>query len=382
MNTNSSPPPSILSGSLGFYAIDARSGFVPGVDPLNRLPVDYEAWERIGAELSPLIRSRSVRAELAALPMVDPLALATGAERERALLILTVFANAWVWGGAEPNLRIPSQLAQPLCALARTMDRPPIVHYASMALNNWRRIDTRRALSVGNARMQIQFLGGVDEDWFFIASIGVEIEGAPLLALAHAATEASHRLDDDALAGLLGQIAAGMDPVIGALERTREWCDPYVFYHRVRPFLAGWPNSGVVYEGVSETPQKYVGGSAGQSSLIQAIDALLGVSHSAQTDSYLRGVRNYMPVPHRRFLTDIENNSRVRRCAESGPATLRAAYNAAVAQVDLFRRRHIALAHDYISKPSGMAADEKGTGGTSFADFLRDAQLATARTTL
>jgi indoleamine 2,3-dioxygenase len=62
----------------------------------------------------------------------------------------------------------------------------------------------------------------------------------------------------------------------------------------------------------------------------------------------------------------------------AGSLALKAAYSDAVEQVDTFRRRHIGLAHDYIVKPSGAALGEKGTGGTDFVDFLRDARNETA----
>ncbi len=120
------------------------------------------------------------------------------------------------------------------------------------------------------------------------------------------------------------------------------------------------------------------GGSAGQSSLIQALDALLGVVHSSP---FLQQMRAYMPVAHRRFITDLEAASQVRARAAAGSAGLRAAYDAALDQVEMFRRRHMALAHDYITKPSGQAS-AIGTGGTSLTDFLRATRMATAEAKL
>lgn len=369
--------------SLTRYAIDPRTGFIPATDPIARLPDDYLAWEALVPDMSALIRSDRLRDSLSRLPLLNPLALDSEPERERALLLLTVFANAWVWAGREPNLELPQQIAIPLCKIAELLDRPPIVHYASMALHNWRRMDRGAPLSTDNVTMQVQFLGGVDEDWFFIGSLGVELAGAPLLASVHSAVAMSREADDAALADLIGGIAAGMTPVLDALERMRSWCDPYVFYHRVRPFLAGWPAPGVVYQGVSPVPRKYVGGSAGQSSLLQAIDAVLGVEHGdSHSGKYLRAVRAYMPIGHRRFVLDVEQQSQVRARASSGSSALRGAYNAAIEQVDLFRQRHIALAHDYVTKLSSAGSEAKGTGGTTLADFLGEARHQTITSTI
>jgi indoleamine 2,3-dioxygenase len=367
-----------LLDPLSIYDIDPQTGFVPALDPIERLPAAFDAWEQIASELSALIRTRRLRTTLLELPLLAPLELRTARERERALLLLTVFANGWVWGAAQPDLSIPHRVAVPLCAVADALDRPPIVHYASMALHNWRRVDRRLPISADNTRMQVQFLGGVDEDWFFIGSLGVELAGAPLLPMVHDATLASHRADDSALAAALESVAEAMTPVLAALERLREWCDPHVFYHRVRPYLAGWPTPGAIYTGVSETPRKYVGGSAGQSSLIQAIDALLGIEHGAVTGPYLRLVRQYMPTGHRRFVQAVEETTRVRTRAAGGSPRLSAAYNSAAQQVDSFRRQHMRLAHDFIAQPSGMKSAAKGTGGTTFVDFLQDAQRETA----
>lgn len=367
--------------SLAHYSVDPTTGFVPADDPIDRLPDEFESWDAIVPNISALLRSGRLRDTLAQLPLLNSLVLQTERERERALLLLTVFANAWVWAGPEPSLRIPSQIAEPLCKIADALERPPIVHYASMALRNWRRLDRRLPLATDNATMQVQFLGGVDEDWFFIGSLGVELAGAPLLPRVHAAAIASHEGDDATLTELVGGIATGMKPVLAALGQMRSWCDPYVFYHRVRPFLTGWPAPGVIYEGVSSTPRKYVGGSAGQSSLIQVVDALLGVEHGdSHSGRYLRDVRSYMPVGHRRLVTDVERYSRVRARALQGSPALRDAYNAAVEQVNVFRRDHIALAHEYVTRISGVGAEAKGTGGTTLADFLGEAKRQTQST--
>jgi indoleamine 2,3-dioxygenase len=68
---------------------------------------------------------------------------------------------------------------------------------------------------------------------------------------------------------------------------------PDVFFHQLRPFLAGSKNmsaaglpNGVYYdigEGKGDWHQ-YSGGSNAQSSLIQTFDIFLGVNHSATGD--------------------------------------------------------------------------------------------------
>ena len=92
-----------------------------------------------------------------------------------------MLANAQVHGGAEPATRLPAGVAVQLAALAAAMDRMPIVTHASMVLQNWRRIDPDAPLSADTAALQVGFMGGVDEAWFFLATLEVELAGAPAL---------------------------------------------------------------------------------------------------------------------------------------------------------------------------------------------------------
>ena len=364
--------------TLSHYHVDPVTGFVPPVPLPLQLPDAFARWDALVPDLSALIRSRRLRGVLRGLPVLDVAPLVTFGDRERALLLLTHFANAYVWGGDEPDLRLPASLAVPLCTLANDMGRPPIAHYATTSLTNWRLVDPTQPLSVDNARTIIRFLGGVDEDWFFIASMGVELAGAPLLPVVADAVRQSREGSDTELAQSLDAFAEGMGAVHVALEQVRRWCDPATYYLRVRPFVTGWPQPGVVYEGVSEEPQRLIGGSAAQSALLQLFDAMLGVHHADHpAGAYLRTVRGFMPPPHRAFVEDTERDSRVRARAQEGSAALQGAYNSALARIAAFRDAHMRLAHDYIVAPSASGRDTTGTGGTALDKFLGGAHRST-----
>jgi len=369
----------ILRMTLAKYHVDPVTGFVPREPLPLQLPASFAPWDALVPELSALIRSRRLRDALRALPVRDVTALQAEGDRERALLLLTHFANAYVWSGESADLRLPAPVAVPLCTLADLMGRPPIAHYATTTLTNWRLVDPKQPLSVDNARTLIQFLGGVDEDWFFVASMGVELAGAPLLPVVAAAVQYSREGTDDELAGSLHEFTQGMRAVHAALEHVRLWCDPATYYLRVRPFVTGWPQPGVVYEGVSEEPRRLIGGSAAQSALLQLFDAMLGVHHAeAPAGAYLRKVREFMPPPHRAFVEDVERDSRVRERATNGGVALQGAYNAAVQAIAAFRDAHMRLAHDYVVSPSASGRDTAGTGGTSLDTFLRGAHRNTS----
>lgn len=365
---------------LARYDIDPVHGFVAGEEPLAALPPAFAAWDRLAADMPALIRSGRLRGVLAELPVLDPAALPDHPSRERAMLILTIAANAHVHGGPEPARHLPAGVAVPLCALAEQLDRVPIVTHVSMVLNNWRRLDPSAPLTADNAETRVDFLGGVDERWFFIATLGIELAGAPALPVLARLHDHLRNDDDAALAIDLAAVLKAVDAMRAAFGRMGEWCAPWVFYHRVRPFLASWPEPGIVYEGVWDEPRMYLGGSAAQSTLIQAFDAALGIRHDRpETAGFLTEMRRYMAAPHRAFLAALDAepdlHAHVRAVAGRSPEVARA-YDACVKALSDLRREHMAMAARYISaqapRDSGI-----GTGGTEFVTFLRAAREET-----
>jgi indoleamine 2,3-dioxygenase len=358
--------------TLADYSVDAERGFVPVADPVSCLDERFAPWERLARDISPLVMTGRLRAAVEALPELSPEGL-TGPELHRAYLLLSCLGSAYVWAGTEPCLRAPAVLAVPWCHVATVLDQPPIITHSSIVLNNWRRPAPDEPLSMTNIDTQMTFLGGVDEKWFYLATVGVELAGAPALPLLVDAQHAIAADDADRLtAGLLA-----VAPVIKATTRAfldvERWCDPYIFYHRVRRYLTGWPQPGVRYEGVGEKPWVLAGGSAAQSSLIQAFDAGLGIPHEHElTGTFLRAMRAYMPGPHRRFLCDLQAGPSVYDyvARRSDRPQLTNAYNACVRAVRELRTEHLGLTGRFIGRFEHGERPGKGTGGTEFVRML------------
>ncbi|GAA3578640.1 hypothetical protein GCM10022419_070120 [Nonomuraea rosea] len=366
--------------ALDEYAIDERRGFVPVADPVDELPACYRPWEQTGRNIAALIMTGRLRPALAAMPVLTPDRLTSRAEQERALLLLTCLTNAYVHGSAPLARTLPAPVARPLHELARLLDRAPIVAHASIVLNNWRRIDRAEPLSMSNIDTQVTFLGGVDEKWFYLATVGVELAGAPGLSLLVRAQQAAADEDHPRFAEALTALVKVLDRVVEAFLDVERWCDSYVFYHRIRPFLSGWSAPGLRFEGVDREPLVLAGGSAAQSALIQAFDAGLDVDHrDEQTAGFLTGMRAYMPGPHRRFLQDLEAGPSVRDFAARHQGTwpqLSEAYNAAVAGLSRLRAQHIGITGRYINRFE-RGAEAKGTGGSDFTGLLKRAREET-----
>src|SRR5277367_1360031 len=121
--------------------LNQARGFLPEIDPLQRLPHPFEVWESTALGLPKLFASDHLRRTLEDLPPFPVEAIANDRERERAMVLLSYLGHAYVWGGAKPAALLPRRLAVPWHAVARSAGRPPVLSYSSYALHNFYRLD-------------------------------------------------------------------------------------------------------------------------------------------------------------------------------------------------------------------------------------------------
>jgi len=376
------------------FGIHPERGFLPVPDPLELLPEDFSPWDKVARELPKLLITGKVRSHLMELPILDAAALRDRGEREIAMMILYFLGHAFVWGETEIVTTIPTCLAVPWYQVSQLLGRPPVLSYASYALDNWRRLDPNRPIELGNIALRQNFFGGEDEEWFVLIHVAIEAAAAPALAAIPAAQQAVADDRAEVVAEQLAIIARTLDALHAILLRMPERCDPYIYFHRVRPYIHGWANhpslpSGMIYEGVEDyrdRPQSFRGETGAQSSIVPSLDAALGIAHAEDMlRRYLREMRDYMPPEHRKFIEAVEAGPSVRgyvqRLAKAHPA-LRDAYNAAVEGVEVFRSTHLTYARNYIMKQSQRGTHnpaDVGTGGTPFMRYLKKHRDETAR---
>ena len=241
---------------------------------------------------------------------------------------------------------------------------------------------------------------------------------------------AARRKDSSAVAQALRIFAERIDDIGTLLERMYESCDPHVFYHRIRPFLAGGKNmgaaglpNGIMFDDSTGTQPyvQYSGGSNAQSSIIQFFDIVLGVEHRptgekrsdssdsegpspAPSHNFIVDMRQYMPGPHRRFLEHMESVANIRDYVNSNRKNrdLVVAFDAALAMLRALRDKHIQMVSRYIIIKSretrshsrslspkqasaqrinianglqrGDSRKLRGTGGTALISFLKQAR--------
>jgi indoleamine 2,3-dioxygenase len=307
--------------------------------------------------------------------------------------ILSFAGHAYVWEVPDqPVATLPPQLSKPWHEVAQRLGRPPVLSYASYALDNWRRLDQTKPIQLDNIVLLQNFLGGLDEEWFVVVHIQIEREAGPGLAgLLRAMNGAAEDKEDEILLGLRS-LALAQTAMRDTLLRMKERCDPYVYYNRVRPYIHGWKNSpslpnGLAYEGVESyagQPQQFRGETGAQSSIVPSLDAGLGIAHAPDPLTlYLQEMRDYMHPRHRAFLQVLEKaTDDLGRPVLSGYVRNRklrtpdlwTAYCVCVDLLAQFREIHIDYADSYIHRQHQTHVSNPtavGTGGTPFMTYLQ-----------
>ena len=357
-------------------------GFLPPLDPLTRLPQPFEAWEQLASGLPKHLASDRIRSTIEDLPPFPVDQIANQRERERAMTLLSYLGHAYVWRGDKPASVLPARVSLPWHAVAESLGRPPVLSYSSYSLHNYFRLDPNREIETGNIALIQNFLGGLDEEWFILIHVDIERKAGPALATLHPCFDAAEMGDSERLETQLHTVHRSIEAMYGGLKRMTEWCDPYVYYHRVRPYIHGWKNhpdlpNGLIYEGLyNGEPQQFRGETGAQSAIVPSLDAMLGVDHKADVlRTYLMEMRAYMPPDHRAFIESLEARGGAVRefVGKAGKPTLTAVYNACVEGVERFRTLHLEYAAAYIFRQA--QTDPKnphavGTGGTPFMPYL------------
>jgi indoleamine 2,3-dioxygenase len=343
--------------------------------------------KQAAANLSGLLSSGRVRHWLGQIedPGLDEWACEAPEEEVRTAMVRYSFlVQAYVWGEPAAPAFLPANLARPIVAIADRLGQAPILPYSGYVLDNWARLDKAGAIALDNIYMFQNFLGGDDENWFVMVHVAIEAEAGALLDGAVRLIGAAQERDHAEAERLLTSMDEAWDRIYAVFKRMPDRCDPYIYFHRVRPYIHGWANNpaldgGLIYQGVEKfggKPQAFRGQTGSQSSIVPSMDALLGVRHSADPlKAFLDELHEYRPVEHRRFIEDLAAQSQVREfVAEAGSDGLKQAFNACVEQVARFRTRHLEYAANYINKQAGSVAGnhpDVGTGGTPFMKYLK-----------
>ena len=366
--------------------------FLPKKDPLKTYTTDTRSLKLIAdiaAHLPKLLLTGQVQKTIKdlninALSVNSIIKDGDIREVKLAMAHLSFISHAYIWGGKNPEKILPEAIAKPWVKLANKLERPPILSYGSYCLDNWYRVISKEDVSLQNVGLLTNFLGGVDEDWF--VTIHVCIENAASKAV-NAATKLSYLNEDNSINDYLvnlKEIVASLKEVNKIFSRMPEKCDPYIYYHRVRPFIFGTKDNpdlkkGLIYEGqFNNKPQFFRGETGAQSSIMPFLDGALGIYHTKDhLRHYLNEMRDYMPPEHRKMIEDVESRSNAKTYIQQSKRLVNE-YNKCLEEIRRFRALHLEFAATYIHQQSQIknpfgrgGSTITGTGGTPFMKYLK-----------
>ena len=353
-----------------------ESGFLPNkISTL--LSNEFDDVEHIAKNLPKILANNQIEYEVLNLETEKDISNLSIDELERAMLLYSYIGHGYIWGGTSIEKVIPKNISKTWYKISQKLDRPPILSYASYALNNWKLQDVNKPFDLENIRILQNFLGGIDEDWFIMIHIAIEHEAKEILN-----NLKTYYLDKNKDQSYLENALVSIKKINQIMNRMPEKCDPFIYYNRVRPYIFGWKNNpatpnGVIYEDVEEyggNPQLFRGETGAQSSIVPALDALLGVTHSNDPlKEYLDEMRLYMPKEHRNLLNDLDQwseNNRSNSIREDSSIVLS---DEIIKEVHAFRNKHLEYARIYIHEQSLSNQNNSnvvGTGGTPFMKYL------------
>ncbi|RPD66441.1 Indoleamine 2,3-dioxygenase [Lentinus tigrinus ALCF2SS1-6] len=427
--------PETSSNSQAFsgrmYDVDPDTGFFPS-QPLRPLSGEFSLWERGLVDARGVLKlgvdrgqeafakcalGEQWRQRLRSWPVVDARKLGDKVRTlRRAHYVLTCLLHFYVHSlpssQVQGQIIIPRPLAVPLVAVSQKLMLPPILTFADIVLWNWEFIDPEQPLSLNNMRYVNVFSGTETETNFYLLSAAAELKGVEMLRIIERVVNVPCPTTQSAIAAIkrdfeeLVRVIDELTIIIGEASKT---VHPNTFYWAARPWWNGSDAAAPwVFEGVPPSSFDLGGASAGQSSVMHALDAFLDVDHGLKQTrqpapsaenrrsdtSFMEKMRRYMPEEHRAYLAQLQKRH-VRDLVQRVPA-LREHYNMTVAALKKFRDIHIRIGTLFIisqaksTPPASMGSVEvegnesrsKGTGGNPVSTLLKAGRDATQRTLL
>ena len=350
----------------------------------------------IASELPKLLLTNKVQTTINNLKKDDfSVDLLINKENEKeinlAMAHLSFIAHAFIWGGKKPEKILPEVVSDPWVKLSKYLGRPPILSYASYCLDNWYKINDDKPIALDNVALINNFLGGVDEDWFVTIHVCIEDAASEAIDSAYKLSKLHENSKTEEFLLNLDRINNSLKKVNEIFSKMPEKCDPYIYYHRVRPYIFGTKDNpdlkkGLIYENqYNNEPQFFRGETGAQSSIIPFLDGALGIEHTNDNlRHYLNEMRDYMPPNHRKMIEDVEVSSNAKELIYRSKKLIQK-YNSCLEEIRKFRAQHLEYAATYIHKQAQVKSDVgtggsvvRGTGGTPFMKYLKKHRDETA----
>ncbi|PHH68458.1 hypothetical protein CDD80_7496 [Ophiocordyceps camponoti-rufipedis] len=413
MGSVNTPPFGVLDDtrpddkSLPAFMVSRTRGFLPRMDPIVRLPADFDALESILQRMP--VKTASGEPGLLALNKLGPEIegdfpdLTEAMDRyEHDLPVMNALYRDYSFL-ASAYLLEPCH-ERPIARCAEICGFKPFMEYAgSYALFNYRLEDPAAGLEYSNLRLIRAFEHGLDpsssEAGFVLVHIDMVKNSGPLVAGTMDCLDIASGVDSPlgsaeerwALNKAMADILQAMTRINGVMETMWAKSRP-TEYTSFRTFIFGitsqsmFPN-GVVYEGLNDgKPLSFRGESGANDSMVPLMDNLLQVPMpDTPLTQILKDFRQYRPSNHKAFLQFVKDKSlevQLKAFALGrGPTTeesmtdeqrqlvreSRSLWLQILNQVRDFRWRHWCFAREYILK---RTSHPTATGGSPIVTWL------------
>ncbi|CDW58387.1 IDO domain containing protein [Trichuris trichiura] len=365
--------------------------------PLDALPSYYDSWKYCADNVRKWLTNGTIRPTLESLPLLHTECLARSHKQLRlAHLQLGTLVSAYIWCNGEDDVpsSLPCCLAVPYteisCKLGIDVGIAP---HTTVALANYKVkpgcTDSSFSFNAENYDLlHFKLLDDYSNDWFFLATLEVEVEFAstlrPLFSLVKAASDGN----ETCMSQQLYTLASSIRGMREKMQRLKLHLDPFVFFNQLRPFLSGTNQNvfkrhggGIIFKGVGDekAPVKLIGGSAAQSCTLQSLDAILAIEHATDVAEFLSSTRRFMLPSHRRFIEWLRSRKRSVRSyvLQRTSGELVNSYNQCISEMIQFRSDHADLVKQYIVEPRSIVRQSEqnllgqtGTGGSPLMVFL------------
>ncbi|KAF9647883.1 Indoleamine 2,3-dioxygenase [Thelephora ganbajun] len=380
-----------------------EDGFLPSQPAVSRLPSQWDDWEdvlseaasRLGFDLSPspngIPELEEWRDSIRKMPLLPTQELCNNPpvllRARQVLVFLLHFYIHSIPKLSTTPIHIPLPLSIPLRAVSEHLGLPPICTYSDTICYNYSISGSADCLE--DFSIHSTFSSTQDEVHFYRIQVMIEHRGTRAMSLMKSIISAVNDSYLRPTSTYLDQLANIVDEFTEILENVRADCDPAVFFNRIRVWF---PGGKLVYdlEGGKSVEEEWMGSSAAQSSIIQALDAFLGIEplthkqgkYDVQPSdgsrmAFLARMRLYLPADHRAFLNELNRfGQQIREFILDNPdreqaAETMEAYNRVIDAMRKFRSGHIRTVALYVTTQQGKGGKSGGTGGTSGIPFLK-----------
>ncbi len=291
---------------LSTYSISEEYGFL-SINSIEKLSTEYAEWENIAEEFTGLFETDKLRVKLDEMRIIHDPFFKNKIEWERAMLLLSYFANAYVMGINERLDYLPESIVIPLVKVADKLKRKPILSHASAVLNNWKLINPDKPFSIQNIGTIINFKNSKIESSYILKAILFEKNAAKGIKTCIDAILAIEKNDELELLFSLQEIKKTILILIQNLKELKSDFESYFFNKEQDPLQISFEN--IDYKGVENPIRTYRGFNIMQSLIFQMFDALFCIRNN---NLFLKEMRDYMSPLHHDFLRFITFKSKLK----------------------------------------------------------------------